>query len=45
MLVCLTTIEYKSEISNKADVKKFVDAFYDKVRKDFAIGPVFAAVI
>jgi len=38
-------IEHKSDISNKADVKIFVDAFYDKVRKDSTIGPVFAAVI
>lgn len=33
------------EISNKEDVKLFVDAFYAKVRIDPRIGPVFAAII
>ena len=33
------------DISNKADVKIFVDAFYTEVRKDQLIGPVFAAAI
>jgi len=33
------------DISSKEDVKVFVDAFYDKVRKDMLIGPVFAARI
>ena len=33
------------DISNKADIKIFVDAFYLEVRKDQLIGPVFAAVI
>ncbi len=34
-----------NDIQNKDDVKIFVDAFYDKVRKDILIGPVFAAKI
>jgi len=33
------------EISNKEDVKLFVDTFYNKVRIDPTIGPVFAAAI
>lgn len=33
------------DISNKEDVKIFVDAFYQEVRKDVLIGPVFAAAI
>lgn len=34
-----------NDISNKADVKIFVDAFYQEVQKDMIIGPVFAAII
>lgn len=34
-----------NDISNKKDIKIFVDAFYLEVRKDILIGPVFAAVI
>jgi len=34
-----------NDIENKDDVKIFVDAFYEKVRKDILIGPVFAAKI
>jgi len=33
------------EITNKDDVKLFVDTFYGKVRIDPTIGPVFAAAI
>ena len=33
----------KNDISDKEDIKVFVDAFYEKVRKDDLIGPVFAA--
>ncbi len=33
------------DISNKEDIKIFVDAFYHEVSKDPLIGPVFAAVI
>ncbi len=33
------------DIRNKADIKIFVDAFYEKVRVDPTIGPVFAAKI
>ncbi len=33
------------EISDKEDVKIFVDAFYSKVKIDSLIGPVFAARI
>ena len=32
-------------IENKADVKLFVDSFYEKVRIDALLGPVFAAKI
>jgi len=32
-----------NDISNKEDVKVFVDSFYTKVQKDVLIGPVFAA--
>lgn len=31
-----------NEIQQKADIKKFVDAFYAKVRLDPLLGPVFA---
>jgi len=34
-----------NDISSKEDVKIFVDAFYEKVRKDMLIGAVFAARI
>jgi len=34
-----------NDIFNKEDIKVFVDAFYNEVRKDVLIGPVFAAVI
>ena len=34
-----------NDISNKDDIKTFVDAFYNDVQKDQLIGPVFAAVI
>ncbi len=34
-----------NDISDKATIKIFVDAFYGKVRKDVLIGPVFAARI
>lgn len=34
-----------NDISNKEDVKLFVDAFYTKVREDDLIGPVFASKI
>ena len=34
-----------NDIQNKDDVKIFVDSFYEKVRKDMLIGPVFAAKI
>jgi len=34
-----------NDISNKEDIKIFVDAFYNEVQKDVLIGPVFAAVI
>ena len=34
-----------NDISNKDDIKIFVDAFYNEVRIDQLIGPVFAAVI
>jgi hemoglobin len=33
------------DIDDIADIKLFVDAFYDKVRYDYLIGPVFSAVI
>ena len=33
------------DIENIADIQLFVDEFYDKVRGDELIGPVFAAVI
>ncbi len=33
------------EISNKEDIKILVDAFYNKVRTDQLIGPVFAGAI
>lgn len=33
------------DIQNKEDVKKFVDAFYQKVALDQLLGPVFAAKI
>ncbi len=35
----------KPDISTKDDVKVFVNAFYDQVKIDTTIGPVFAAVI
>jgi len=34
-----------TDIRNKEDVKIFVDAFYEKVKTDEHIGPVFAAKI
>lgn len=34
-----------NDITNKEDIKVFVDAFYAKVRKDMLIGAVFAARI
>ncbi len=34
-----------NDISDKKDVQLFVDAFYEKVRIDELIGPVFAAII
>lgn len=34
-----------NDISNKEDVKIFVNAFYTKVRKDDLIGPIFASKI
>jgi len=34
-----------TEIKNKKDIKKLVDAFYDKVRQDPIIGGVFASRI
>lgn len=34
-----------NDIKDKADIKIFVDAFYNKVRIDTTIGPVFAARI
>ncbi len=33
------------DISDKADIKVFVDDFYSKVRIDPLIGPVFASII
>lgn len=35
----------KTDIQNKADIKKFVDHFYGKVRQDALLSPVFAARI
>jgi len=34
-----------NDITNKEDIKVFVDIFYNEVQKDQLIGPVFAAVI
>ena len=34
-----------NDITNKEDVKNFVDSFYSKVKFDTIIGPVFAARI
>ena len=34
-----------NDITNKEDIKNFVDAFYNEVRIDQLIGPVFASVI
>ena len=31
----------KTDISNRYDLKIFVDAFYDRVLKDDEIGPIF----
>lgn len=33
------------DIGNKEDIKVFVDAFYDKVRRNTLIGPVFFGAI
>ncbi len=33
------------DITNKQDIKTFVDQFYSKVRVDPVIGPTFAAVV
>ncbi|MEM9820560.1 MAG: group III truncated hemoglobin [Bacteroidota bacterium] len=33
------------DISDKSDIKIFVDSFYTKVQKDALLGPVFAAKI
>jgi hemoglobin len=35
----------EKEILTEADVNRLVNAFYDKVRADDILGPVFAAVI
>lgn len=35
----------KKELANLEDIVVFVDSFYDKVRSDDVIGPVFDAVI
>ena len=35
----------KSDIENKEDIKKIVNSFYDKVKNDDLIGPVFNGVI
>ncbi len=34
-----------TDICNKADIQLFVDAFYERVRKDDLLGPVFATKI
>ncbi|BDS12690.1 group III truncated hemoglobin [Aureispira anguillae] len=34
-----------NEITSKTEVKLFVDAFYEKVRQDALLGPIFAAQI
>ncbi|MFO7259234.1 MAG: group III truncated hemoglobin [Bacteroidota bacterium] len=36
--------EVKSDLESRADIERLVDSFYDKVRKDELIGPVFAHV-
>lgn len=33
------------DIKNKDDIRSFVDGFYDKVRQDAFLGPVFLGVI
>jgi len=35
----------RKEIENRADVYKLVDSFYEKVRADETIGPIFNTVI
>mgnify|MGYP003675116786 CR=1 FL=1 len=35
----------KKDISNRKDIKKLVDKFYDKVKVDTLIGPFFTEVI
>lgn len=34
-----------TDIINRADIETLIDAFYDKVRKDNNIGPIFNAAI
>lgn len=35
----------KKDISNRKDIKKLVDKFYDKVKIDTLIGPIFTEII
>ena len=35
----------KTDIRNRNDLKILVDAFYDRVRKDDEIGPIFNQII
>lgn len=35
----------KTDITNREDLEKLVRAFYDKVRKDTEIGPIFNEII
>jgi hemoglobin len=36
--------EVKSDLESRADIVRLVDSFYDKVRRDELIGPVFSHV-
>ena len=38
-------VTMKRDIQNKADIKKFVDGFYDRVKEDSLLSPVFVSKI
>ena len=38
-------VETRNDIKDKKDIKVFIDAFYEKVRVDQTIGPIFISRI
>lgn len=44
LLCFLIMDEVKNDLESRADIERLVDMFYDKVRKDELIGPVFSHV-